>query len=155
MAKKDKTAPAVDVVKEDAVTPETAATEVKEVPRSRGPRGTEESNKISLIAKENPKRPGSKAFAVFSNYVDGMTIKEFADAVGKEATPNLVYDAKHGFISIEGYDPGAIITPKPKAEKAPKEPKPKKPRKVKEVADPDAEDKAAAVEAEVVAETID
>ena len=92
-------------------------------PRSRGPRGVTETAKITLLAKSNPKRPNSKAFAAFSNYVDGMTVKEFADKAGEIATVALVYDAKHGFISIEGYDPGELVQPKPrtKKEKAPKD----------------------------------
>lgn len=106
-------------------------------PRSRGPKGTEESAVVTLISTSNPKRPNSKAHAVFSQYVNGMTIKDFADKVdalgegkGKgEATANLVYDAKHGFISIAGYDPGAIVAPKPKA---PKKEKAEKVAKVKD-----------------------
>ena len=115
-------------------------------PRSRGPRGTDEGAVITLVATANPKRPGSKAFTAFSNYVNGMTIKAFADLVGKEATGHLVYDAKHGFITIAGYDPGAIIVPKvreakPKKEKAPK--------------DETAAAAAAGVEAETANETMD
>lgn len=112
-------------------------------PKQRGPRGTEEAAKITVLSAVNPKRANSKAAGVFALYKDGMTIKEFADAVGKEATGHLVYDSKHGFISIEGYDPGAIVQPKPK-----KEPKPKAEKKVKPVKE------APAVDAEVVEETM-
>lgn len=100
-----------------------AVEKAKAAAKSRGPRGVSEDAKITLIAQANPKRPGSKAHAAFGNYVDGMTVKAFADAVGAEATGHLVYDSKHGFISIEGYDPGAIIVPKVREPKAPKTPK--------------------------------
>lgn len=120
------------------------------VPRTRGPRGTEESAKITLLAKDNPKRAGSKAFAAFANYKDGMTVKEFADAVGKEATGHLVYDAKHGSIAIEGYDPGAIIVPKPKAP-----PKPKAEKKEKAPKDATAEAHKKGVDGETSQETMD
>ena len=61
-----------------------------------------------------------------------MTVGQFCDAVDATenkgaAAPNLVYDAGHGFISIEGYDPGEIVQPKPKA--PPKEPKAPKAKK--------------------------
>lgn len=139
---------AADVKQSDGVegTAPEASTEAKApaVPKSRGPRGTVETAKITLIAKSNPKRPNSKAFAAFANYKDQMTIAEFADLVGKEATGHLVYDAKHGSISIEGYDPGAIITPKPKAEKKVKAPK-----------DPAVAADAAGVAAETETETMD
>lgn len=118
-----------------------AAAEAKEpAVRTRGPRGVDESAVITLLTETNPKREGSKAHAAFSNYRTGMTVGEFADAVGKEATGHLVYDAKHGFISIDGYNPGEIIQPKPKAEKVAKEPKepkePKAPKAKKSKADP-------------------
>lgn len=101
------------------------------VSRSRGPRGTTEDAVITLLAEANPKREGSKAHAVFSYYEDGMTIGAFADALaaadlGKEATPNLVYDSKMGYISIEGYEPPGGVTVKEvkvKAEKPAKAPK--------------------------------
>lgn len=102
-------------------------------PRTRGPRGVPETAVITLLVEGNPKREGSKANAVFSHYEDGMTIADFCAALEatdpemvKEATPNLVYDAKHGFIQIEGYEPpGGVVVkevkqPKPKAEKAPR-----------------------------------
>lgn len=128
-SKNHKIAPAKDVVQAaPAATPAVAAEPKAPVVRSRGPRGTEETAKITLLAKDNPKRAGSKAFGAFANYKDGMTIKEFADLVGKEATGHLVYDAKHGSIAIEGYDPGAIVVPKPKVVKEPKAKKEKAPK---------------------------
>lgn len=108
--------------------PETA----EPVVRTRGPRGVPETAVITVLADKNPKRPSSKAFTAFENYRNGMTVKEFCDVIGKDATGHLVYDAAHGFISIEGYTPGQIITPKVREPKAPKEPKAKKPKAVKE-----------------------
>ncbi len=125
----------------EAETPKAAAT--------RGPRGTVETAVITVLVDSNPKRPGSKAAAVFSHYQSGQTIAEFADALaaaglGKEATPNLVYDAKHGFITIDGYDPGEVVA------KAPKEPKPAKAKKTKGAPPED----TSAVEAAVQEETM-
>jgi hypothetical protein len=130
----------------EVAAPETAA------PKSRGPKGVANTAVISLLAGSNPKRAGSKAQGVFACYVDGMTVAEFCDAVDAagfpgEGTPNLVYDAKHGFISIDGYDPGQIVVPKVREPKAPKEPRAKKVK-----ADPVAD---AAVEAEAEAETME
>lgn len=87
--------------------------------RARGPRGVGEDAVIHLLVDDNPKREGSKSAAAFSNYVDGMTVGQFCDAVGKEATANLVWDASHGFISIYGYEPGEPRKAKPKAPAAP------------------------------------
>ncbi len=133
MAKK-KAAPAAEatteVVTEEVVT--TPAEAKEPAIRTRGPRGVPETAVITVLADKNPKRPSSKAFAAFETYSTGMSVKEFCDAVGKEATGHLVYDAAHGFISIEGYTPGQIITPKVREPKAPKEPKAKKPKAVKE-----------------------
>ena len=77
----------------------------------RGPKGVPDSAKITLLAKSNPKREGSKAHARFAKYVDGMTVAQALDA--GVITPDLVYDTKHGFISIEGYSvPGGVLPPK-------------------------------------------
>lgn len=144
-AAKTAAAPATEEVKT-----ETPAAEVK-VPlaKMRGPRGVAETAKITILTAngQNPKRPNSKAFAAFACYKDGMTTGEFCDAVnaiGQQGmgTPNLVYDASHGFIKIEGYNPDVIAAKPAKEPKAPKEPKAKKekaPSKVAEVAAADAE----------------
>lgn len=153
MTKKSKIAPQNEA-------PVDTQTEAKApaAPKTRGPRGTEESAVIHLLAQVNPKRAGSKAAQAFAVYVDGMTVKEYCDGVDAfakgEGTPNLVYDAKHGFISIDGYDPGAIIVAKPKAEKVAKEPK--APRAKKEKA-PKAEpsEEQAALAAETQTETME
>jgi len=155
MAKKPKKV--VDQVTDAEAT--TEAVEVAEqaiaVARSRGPRGVLESAVITVLAEANPKRAGSKAEGVFAHYTTGMTVAEFCDAVGKEATPNLVYDAAHGFISIEGYDPAKVVL-KEKVAKAPKEPKaPRTPKAKKEraVVEPSADQ--AELEGLVVEESLD
>lgn len=118
-----KTTPVVAAAAADA---KPAAAEVK-VPlaKMRGPRGVPESAKIKVLVASNPKRVGSKAADVFACYKDGMTVGQFCDAVDAtdrkgEATPNLVYDASHKFIEIEGYTPGAYFEAKPKAAPKPK-----------------------------------
>lgn len=112
--------------------PAPAAEAPAQVPASRGPRGVLETAVITLVATENPKRAGSKAHAKFALYESGMTVAEFIDAVDANpeikggATSTLVYDAAHGYITIEGYDPAKKFEPKPKKEKAAKTPKAKK-----------------------------
>lgn len=94
--------------------------------KMRGPRGVTEDAVITLNVEGNPKREGSKAFQAFSHYEDGMTVGAYCDAMeasglGKEATPNLVYDAAHGFIAIEGYEGnGELKIKEPKPAKEPK-----------------------------------
>lgn len=104
----------------------------------RGPKGVPLTATITLLAAQNPKRPGSKAFAVFSKYVDGMTVQQFIDAAGDAATPNIVYDAAHGFISVEGYDP-KMAEKKVREPKAPKEKKSKKAAAAEDPAESDLE----------------
>lgn len=117
-----------------------SSTEVK----SRGPKGVADSAIVTVLAAVNPKREGSKAHARFAFYKDGKTVAETLDA--GVTTPDLVYDAKHGFISIDGYDPGEIVVPKPKAEKKPAAEKTAKGAKVKR--QKTAEEEAAEQEAE-------
>jgi hypothetical protein len=130
--KKSKAVPA-----EAEVVSTPAAEAAPAVVRSRGPRGTVETARISLLVSENPKREGTKCQRVFAQYVDGMTIAEFcaaldAEGLGKEATPNMVYDSKHGFISIEGYEPpGGVRVKEPKPAKEPKAAKAPKAKKEK------------------------
>lgn len=118
-------APAAEAPKSEAKVP---------ISKLRGPRGVPETAKITLVSQVNPKRPGSKAHAAFALYVDQMTVGAFCDAVdalvvGEDSqkgmgTPHLVYDAAHGFIKIEGYEPpGGVVTPKPRAPAKPKAPK--------------------------------
>ena len=111
MAKPDK--------KQDA--PKPAASKPAEAPKadaaevkSRGIKGVALTAKIKVLASSNPKREGSKARERFAFYKDGMTQEEALNA--GVTTPDLVYDASHGFISIDGYAP-TLIPVKPKAEK--------------------------------------
>jgi hypothetical protein len=59
-------------------------------------------DKIKLLAGHNPKKPGSKSAALFSNYKDEMTVAEFHAAIGnkKASQETLLYDLKKGFISV-------------------------------------------------------
>lgn len=84
----------------------------------RGPKGVALTAKITLLTKTNPKRQGSKAYEVFSKYRDGMTVQEFLDEAKEAATPNIVYDTKHGFIAVEGY---SVEVLPPKAPRVAKE----------------------------------
>jgi hypothetical protein len=117
---------------------ETAVAEVAAdaiaVAKSRGPRGVKEDAVITVLAETNPKREGSQSHTDFAVYQTGMTVGAFIDAVGKRATPHMVYDAAHGFIAIEGYDPQQVVA-KPKKEKAVKEPKAPRAKKAKKVAE--------------------
>lgn len=115
--------------KEPEVTESTTSEPAAPAEKMRGPRGVADSAVIKLLVQTNPKREGSKARERFAHYVDGMTVGAALDA--GVTTPDLVYDTKHGFIAIAGYDPGEIITPKPKEPKAPKEPKVKKTKEEK------------------------
>lgn len=145
---------------ESAETSTSAAADAPAAPKNapgapigaRGPKGVALDAIVSLKVEGNPKRPGSKAHDVFAQYVDGMTVQQFLDAVGQAATPNLVYDAAHGFIAIEGYDPKLKKERAPKAEKPPKEPKAPRGKKAKAAA---AEAAPASVDDVAVEETID
>jgi hypothetical protein len=147
---------------ESAETSTSAAADAPAAPKNapgapigaRGPKGVALDAIVSLKVEGNPKRPGSKAHDVFAQYVDGMTVQQFLDAVGQAATPNLVYDAAHGFIAIEGYDPKLVLKKEraPKAEEAPKEPKAPRGKKAKAAS---AEAAPASVDDVAVEETID
>lgn len=55
-------------------------------------------SKITLLAKENPKRKGTGGHRRFEKYKSGMTV---ADALKAGLTrPDLLWDSKHGFIKI-------------------------------------------------------
>ena len=96
---------------------EAPAVEEAKATKSRGVKGVELGAVITLLVTANPKREGSKAKERFAFYVDGMTQEQALDA--GITTPDLVYDASHGFISIDGYAP-TLIPMKEKKEKAPK-----------------------------------
>lgn len=121
---------------------------------ARGPKGVALDAIVTLKCEGNPKRPGSKAHDVFSLYRDGMTVQDFLDAAGDAATPNLVYDAAHGFIAIEGYDPKQVVK-KERAPKAAKEPKAPRAKRAKKADAAEASPSIAEVEEMAVEETID
>jgi len=138
---------AMTLLAESAVqTPAKPEVEKKSAIGVRGPKGVALTARITVLAAANPKRALSKAHAVFSKYVTGMTVQEFLDAAGEEATPNIVYDTKHGYISVEGYN--VEVLP-PKAPRTPKEPKAAKAPKVK------AEKVAKVVDEELARETVE
>jgi hypothetical protein len=64
--------------------------------------------KITVLSAENPKRVGSRAHRDWEQYQTGMTVLEVLQKDVIRA--DLIYNASHGFISIEGYD-----APAPKA----------------------------------------
>jgi hypothetical protein len=53
---------------------------------------------ITLLRKENPKRKGSKSFARFALYVDGMSVADFLKAGGTRGDIN--WDVAHEHISL-------------------------------------------------------
>ncbi len=109
--------------------------------KARGPKGVADTAVITLKVTVNPKREGSKAHGRYAFYKDGMTVGAALDA--GVTTPDLVYDAKHGFITIQGYDAGEIVQPKPKAPKVEKTAKePKAPKAAKSEAQVAAEQQA-------------
>lgn len=96
----------------------------EEVAKSRGIKGVPLTAKIKMLVTANPKREGSKARDRFAFYKDGMTQDEALNA--GVTTPDLVYDASHGFIAIDGYSP-KLVPKKEKAEKPAAAPKAAKP----------------------------
>jgi hypothetical protein len=67
---------------------------------------------ITLLAKENPKRPGSEARDRFALYKSGMTVAQFQAKGGKAV--DIAWDLKHGFIKV-----GTGMTPKAAIKVAP------------------------------------
>ena len=112
---------------ESHVTESTVAESVKAVSPIgvKGPRGVPADAAISNIVA-NPKRVGSAAWARFEAYAEGMTVTA-ALAAGL-TTADLMYDAAHKYIYIDGYEPKELA---PKKERAPKAEKPAKAKKVK------------------------
>ena len=53
---------------------------------------------ITLVATENPKRPGSASFARFALYQTGMTIAEYLKAGGQRS--DIRWDTARGFITL-------------------------------------------------------
>lgn len=58
--------------------------------------------KVEVVAKSNPKKPGTKANEAFAKYKTGMSVKEFMDQFGSkgEALSHLNWDFAKGFIKI-------------------------------------------------------
>lgn len=146
MAKKHPKTPVADA----APAPESAEGTPAFVPKKfaigvRGPKGVALTAKITVLAATNPKRPNSKSYTMFDKYVSGMTIQEWIDVAGDFATPAIVYDTKHGFISVEGYTPEVLP---PKAPRVAKEKVAKTPKVKAEKVAPAPVDEALARETE-------
>ena len=86
----------------------------------RGPKGVALTSVITLLAGANPKRPTSKAYERFASYKDGLTVQQALDS--GLTTPDLAYDAAHGYIAIEGYA-AELVVKKERPVKEPKAPK--------------------------------
>jgi hypothetical protein len=115
----------------------------------RGPKGVEMTATVTVLAGANPKREGSKAYARFALYRDGDSVAQALDA--GVVTADLVYDAAHGFIAIEGYNPTLVE----KKEKAPKAAKPAKAPRAKKAKSAEQEAAESDLEAAVQEESID
>lgn len=59
----------------------------------------DDGQKITVIAKENPKREGTKAFKKFKIYKTGMTVALFLKKGGTRSA--LRYDTEHDYIKIK------------------------------------------------------
>ena len=73
----------------------------------RAPRGpAPPDNRVLSRVAPNPKKVGSKAHSVYECYREGITVREFVDAVkatGKteaDAMANLKYDMSKGFVEV-------------------------------------------------------
>jgi hypothetical protein len=63
-----------------------------------GKRAQFRAQKIKLLVKENPKRPGSSSFDRFALYKKSKTVGDFIEAGGKSA--DVAYDVKHEYIEL-------------------------------------------------------
>jgi hypothetical protein len=82
-------------------------TEVKPETKSNAKANTKPEGKpkgehalITLLTKENPKRPGSSCYTRFTYYKTGMTVEAYLAAGGTRA--DIAWDVDHGFISLKG-----------------------------------------------------
>ena len=57
-----------------------------------------DGDKIKVLVKKNPKRPGGAAHALFDLYKPGMTVAEFLKAGGWRA--DIRWDTKQKFIEV-------------------------------------------------------
>jgi hypothetical protein len=65
---------------------------------TKAPKTPTPDKKIELLAKENPKRKGTKAHKRFAAYRTGMTTSEAKEA-GLTAV-DLAHDSSHGYIKL-------------------------------------------------------
>ena len=91
-AKKEpkKKAPKAEVKKTDEKAPRYA------------PKGTisdPTKQKITVLAKSNPKRPGTKCYTWFTWYKSGMTVAQYFEKGGR--ADHIRWDVQHGFISLK------------------------------------------------------
>ena len=117
VAKVAKVSPSIIATK--AINKAATAEKIKANMGVRGPKGVALTAAITLLVAVNPKRPESKAYGRFESYKDGLTVQQAMDS--GLTTPDLVYDATHGYIAIEGYVAELVI----KKERVVKEPKAK------------------------------
>lgn len=71
------------------------------VPKAKTPKKEPVADKrvITLLVKENPKRPGSKAHARFELYKNGMTVEQFLAAGG--TLSDVAWNIAHKFIEVK------------------------------------------------------
>lgn len=149
MAKKDKVGGAA--IATSAAVPQAEAAAPATPVGIRGPKGVALTAQITILAAGNPKREGSKAHGRFALYQDGMSVQDALDA--GVITPDLVHDAAHGHIAIEGYSP-VLVEKKVREPKPAKEPKAKG-KKAKAEAPAEAKAAAEDLAAATTEETID
>jgi hypothetical protein len=63
-----------------------------------GKRALARARKITLLAKENPKREGTASFDRFKLYKTGMTIQQYLDAGGTMG--DIAWDQKNEYIKL-------------------------------------------------------
>ena len=59
----------------------------------------DQSQKITVLVKENPKRKGTNAFDKFALYKKGMTVAQYVELGGSPT--DVRYDVDREFISIK------------------------------------------------------
>lgn len=69
-------------------------------PKTAGVRAESAARKITLVAKENPKRKDSSSFKRFALYKSGMTVGDFIAKGGTMADVN--YDSAKGYVKVSG-----------------------------------------------------
>jgi len=76
---------------------------------------------IQLLVVGNPKKPGSASATRFGLYVHGMSTSAYQEAVTKAGQPkrlaaaDLLWDVRHGFISLHATSAQVGAAPKAKA----------------------------------------